>query len=75
MRRVIDMLVSRYKTAAIRAFRERRERRRRTDNVTSLFERDGAFDVSVAGTLARGETPPDGWEQELRAALARAGPK
>src|SRR5262249_32954758 len=60
VRRVIDMLVSRYKAAAIRAFRERRE----DSNVTNLFERDGAFDVSIAGTLARGEAPPDGWEQE-----------
>jgi DNA helicase IV len=65
VRRVIDMLVSRYKAAAIRAFRERRE----DSNVTNLFERDGAFDVSIAGTLTRGEAPPDGWEQELRSRL------
>jgi hypothetical protein len=66
VRRVIDMLVARYKSAAIRAFRERRGE---GSNVTNLFERDGAFDVSIAGTLARGETPPDGWEQELRSRL------
>jgi DNA helicase IV len=69
-RRIIDLLVARYKTAAIRAFREQRDGRQRgTDNVTSMFDRDGAFDVGIAGTLARGETPPDGWEQELRSRL------
>jgi len=71
-RRVLDLLVSRYKSAAISAFRDRRGGPTglpATENVRSMFDRDGAFDVSVASTLARGEQPPDGWEQELRARL------
>ena len=38
-------------------------------NVTSMFDRDGTLDASVAGALVRGEAPPEGWEQELRARL------
>jgi DNA helicase IV len=68
-RRLIDLLVSRYKHGAIRAFHEKRGAREAADNVTSLFERDATLDTAVAGALARGETPPDGWEQELRARL------
>ncbi|HWS46145.1 MAG TPA: UvrD-helicase domain-containing protein [Acidimicrobiia bacterium] len=64
VRRVLDLLVSRYKAAAIRSFRERRAP---SDNVTNLFDR--GIDVSVAGALARGEAPPDGWESELRSRL------
>jgi DNA helicase IV len=67
-RRMMDLLVARYKSAAVRAFRERRTDQT-ADNVTSLFERDATLDVSVAGALARNEAPPDGWEQELRARL------
>jgi DNA helicase IV len=68
-RRMMDLLVARYKSAAVRAFRDRKTADARTDNVTSLFERDATLDVSVAGALARNEAPPDGWEQELRARL------
>jgi len=77
VRRVIDLLVSHYKTASIRAFRDRRDVRESqgdAGNVTSMFDRDGAFDVTVASALARGETPPEGWEQELRSRL-RARPE
>ncbi len=73
VRRILDLLVSRYKTAAIRAYRERRDERgaplSEASNVRSMFDRDGAFDVSVASALARGENPPPGWDQELRARL------
>ena len=70
VRRVVDQLVARYKQAAIRAFREQGARRGAPDgNVTSMFDRDGGFDVAMAGVLARGEQPPEGWEQELRARL------
>jgi hypothetical protein len=68
VRRMMDLLVARYKAAAIRSFRERRPDAP-ADNVTSLFDRDATLDVSVAGALARGEAPPDGWEQELRSRL------
>ncbi len=69
VRRILDLLVARYKTAAIRAFRERRDLAQPSadeGNVTSMFDRDAGFDVTIASTLARGEPPPDGWENELR---------
>ncbi len=73
VRRILDLLVSRYKSAAIRAYRERRDERgapiSEASNVRSMFDRDGAFDVTVASALARGESPPQGWDQELRARL------
>ena len=65
--RFLDLLVSRYKTAAIRSYQ-----RRAGDtptNVTSIFDRDNMLDSSVAGALVRGENPPEGWEQEMRARL------
>jgi DNA helicase IV len=63
-RRLYDLLVGRYKNAAVRAFRERSFDT--SDNVTSLFDRDSSVDASIASTLAKGEPPPEGWEQELR---------
>jgi DNA helicase IV len=78
VRRILDQLVARYKTAAIRAYRERRDERgapvSEASNVRSMFDRDGAFDVTVASALARGEQPPAGWDQELRSRL-RARPE
>jgi hypothetical protein len=65
VRRLLDLLVARYKSGAIRRFRERRSEQ--PSNVTSLFDRDTGLDTAIAGTLARGEAPPEGWEQELRA--------
>jgi DNA helicase IV len=67
-RRLLDLLVSRYKHNAVRAFNARRDERE-PSNVTNLFERDPTLDTAVAGSLARGEAPPDGWEQELRSRL------
>jgi DNA helicase IV len=67
-RRLVDLLVSRYKHGAVRAFHERRDEPS-AGNVTSMFDREGTFDTAIGGTLARGETPPDGWEQELRSRL------
>jgi DNA helicase IV len=67
-RRMLDLLVSRYKHNAVRAFSERRDERE-PNNVTNLFERDATLDTAVAGSLSRGEAPPDGWEQELRSRL------
>jgi hypothetical protein len=65
--------VSRYKNAAIRAYRER-SIDAPADNVTSIFDRDTALDTTIASTLARGEPTPEGWEQELRARF-RARPE
>jgi DNA helicase IV len=65
-RRLYDLLVARYKNAAIRAYRER-SIDAPADNVTSIFDRDSALDATIASTLARGEPTPEGWEQELRA--------
>jgi DNA helicase IV len=64
-RRLYDLLVARYKNAAIRMYRER-SIDAPASNVTSMFDRDASFDATVAGALARGESTPDGWEQELR---------
>jgi hypothetical protein len=38
-------------------------------NVTSIFDRDSSPDPTVAGSLSRGEPPPEGWEAELRSRL------
>src|SRR5712671_5441443 len=71
--RFIDLLVARYKAAAVRSY-QRRDTDSAPDNVTSLFDRDSTLDVGVAGALVRGEAPPEGWERELRARL-RARPE
>jgi DNA helicase IV len=71
--RFIDLLVARYKAAAVRSY-QRRDTDSPPDNVTSLFDRDSSLDVGVAGALVRGEAPPEGWERELRARL-RARPE
>ena len=73
------MLVARYKEALVRNFRSRQldapppvRRDAPTgsvDNVTSIFDRDSTADPTVAGALARGEAPPEGWESELRARI------
>ena len=83
VRRLVDMLVARYKEALVRNFRSRQiDAPRLTDradaenggpesvgNVTSIFDRDATADPTVAGALARGEAPPEGWESELRARI------
>ena len=66
--RFLDLLISRYKSAAIRSY-QRRADGEPTPNVTSLFDRDTTLDASVAGALVRGEALPEGWEQEMRARL------
>jgi superfamily I DNA/RNA helicase len=78
-KRILDMLVGRYKDALVRSFRERRiDAPRPLDadgasgvgsNVTSIFDRDSSPDPTAAGALARGEPPPEGWESELRSRL------
>ncbi|HEX5097255.1 MAG TPA: UvrD-helicase domain-containing protein, partial [Acidimicrobiia bacterium] len=72
-RRFHELLVSRYKSALVRNYRERKIDRPPA-NVTSLFDRDSSPDPTVAGALSRGEPAPEGWEPELRARL-RARPE
>jgi DNA helicase IV len=65
-RRLLDVLVERYKAAAVRAY-----------NATRLTSPDGervrhlVAPPSVAGALARGDALPEGWEAELRNRLRR----
>ena len=66
--RFLDLLVTRYKAAAVRSY-QRRAGDTQTSNVTSMFDRENMLDSSVAGALVRGEALPEGWEQELRARL------
>jgi DNA helicase IV len=66
--RFLDLLVTRYKAAAVRSY-QRRADDPPASNVTSIFDRDNMLDSSVAGALVRGEALPEGWEQELRARL------
>src|SRR5947207_8629054 len=73
MRRVLDVLVAHYKAAATRAYKDRGLGMPQ-DNVTSLFDRDANIDPTIAGSLARNEAPPEGWEAELRSRL-RARPE
>jgi DNA helicase IV len=68
VQRFVDVLVARYKEAAIRSYHRRAEDAP-AENVRSLFDRDNTLDASVAGALVRGEAPPEGWEQELRARM------
>jgi DNA helicase IV len=72
VQRFVDVLVSRYKEGAIRSY-NRRAGDEPAENVRSLFDRE-TLDASVAGALVRGEAPPEGWEQELRARM-RARPE
>jgi len=71
-KRFLDLLVSRYRRAAVRSYEDRRLDAP-VENVTSMFDRE-APDPTVIGALARGDAPPEGWEQELRARL-RARPE
>jgi DNA helicase IV len=68
VQRFVDLLIGRYKDAAIRSYHRRAEDAPE-GNVRSLFDRDNTLDASVAGALVRGEAPPEGWEQELRARI------
>ncbi|MFM7224310.1 MAG: HelD family protein [Actinomycetota bacterium] len=70
VRRLVDILVARYKSAAIRAFRARGTGRRDPDgNVTSLLDRGVRHDPGIGGMLARGEELPEGWDDDLRVRL------
>jgi DNA helicase IV len=72
-RRLVDMLVDRYKQALVRNFRERRLDARQPagdgENVSSIFDRDAAPDPTVAAALSRGDPAPEGWDAELRARI------
>jgi DNA helicase IV len=64
--RFLDILIGRYKTAAIRSYQRRADGE--ASNVTSLFDRE-TLDATVAGALVRGEALPEGWDQEMRARM------
>lgn len=68
VQRFVDLLIVRYKEAAVRSYHRRAEDEP-AENVRSLFDRDNTLDASVAGALVRGEAPPEGWEQEMRARI------
>src|SRR5262249_41990811 len=62
VRRVLDLLVGRWKRSAIDAYRARRldQPREGIAAVTALT------DPTVAAALSRGDAPPEGWEDDLR---------
>jgi DNA helicase IV len=65
-RRLLDILVERYKSAAVRAYRATR-----LDAPSDPRVRPLMAPPPVAGALSRGEAPPEGWENELRGRLRR----
>ncbi|MCU1430357.1 MAG: helicase, superfamily [Actinomycetia bacterium] len=65
-RRLLDLLAERYKAAAIRSYHGSRLDAPGRERVRPLIA-----PPSIAGTLARGETPPEGWETELRGRFRR----
>jgi DNA helicase IV len=72
-RRVLDVLVDRYATAAARAYKARRLDAGRHEG-DEPGERELALatiDTTIAGALSRGEAPPDDWSSELRARLRK----
>ena len=78
-RRLVDMLVGRYKQALVRTFRDRRldeplhptdERRRERDEHLRSWR---VADPTVAARSPRGDPAPQGWEAELRAHPVAAG--
>ena len=69
-RRLYDLLVARYKNAAIRAYRER-SIDAPADNVTSIFDRDSALDASDRGHARARRAAP----RRLGAGAARPLPR
>jgi DNA helicase IV len=65
-RRLLDVLVERYKSAAVRTYRATR-----LDAPADGRVRHLVAPPPVAGALSRGEAPPEGWENELRGRLRR----
>jgi DNA helicase IV len=67
---LLDNLVGRYRRATIRAYRDSMSADAPQGRL-GLDEGDDMLDPTVAGALARGEAPPEGWESELRERLRR----
>ncbi len=65
-RRVLDLLISRYKQSAARVYEQRRLDSGE-DNAAAASTVDGI----VGRALARGDALPEGWEQELAGRLRR----
>src|SRR4051794_36675756 len=66
VRRMLDLLAERYKQAAIRMYNSTRLDAPDSDRVRPIVA-----PPAVAGPLARGESPPEGWEAELRSRVRR----
>lgn len=74
VRRTIDMLVARYKSAAVRAYQESRIDSSPTGAQLQFGDRSpaaGGPDPLIARALASGEPLPEGWERELADRLRR----
>jgi DNA helicase IV len=74
VRRTIDLLVTRYKSAAIRAYQESRVDNTNTRPSMLFNDSGGALagpDPLIARALASGEALPEGWERELADRLRR----
>jgi DNA helicase IV len=74
VRRTIDMLVARYKAAAVRGYQETRIDAEPTPGQLAFGTRSPAAagpDPMIARALASGEPLPEGWERELADRLRR----
>jgi DNA helicase IV len=74
VRRTVDLLVARYKSAAIRAYQESRIDAAPAVSQLQFGDRSAAAagpDPMVARALASGEPLPEGWERELAERLRR----
>jgi DNA helicase IV len=67
---LLDHLVARYRRATVRAYRESFSADAQQGRL-GLDDGDDMLDPTVAGALARGDAPPEGWETELRSRLRR----
>jgi DNA helicase IV len=65
-RRMLDLLVDRYKAAAVRSYNSSR-----LDTPDNERVRQLVAPPAIAGTLARNESPPEGWEADLRTRFRR----
>jgi DNA helicase IV len=70
---LLDHLVGRYRRALVHAYREGYDSDASQGRLV-LDDGESLPDPTVAGALARGEAPPEGWESELRANLRQLAP-
>ncbi len=60
VRRLLDLLVGRWKRAAVKSYETSRLDRAQSGNVLPLA------DPRLGATFARGDAPPEGWEADMR---------